>query len=96
MNKDLNIREYVNLKEFAEYANINKCHLSHKCRGLDCYSHLKKGVKKDSPRYYKGIDIPLPVGGDFFSNKRKWHVKDVIAFKLRLDEVNELMKNYGK
>ena len=97
MQKDLNIREFVNLREFAEYAKINKCHLSLKCLGKEGYFNKQKnGLTKDSPRYYKGVDIPLPVGGNFFDNKKKWHVKDVIAFKVRLDEVNEVMKNYGK
>ncbi len=104
MDKDLTKREFVNLTELTNYCNISKCHFGLKCIGRRTHEWSgdeyirkpRKGVTKNSIRYYKGVEIPLPVEGDFFSNRKIWRVSDVIEFKKKLDEVSRVMVNWGK
>ena len=102
----INAPHLLNLREFAKYIDGSVAHLGQICRGKAGWEyHLnEKGqwefgdyvrrdtATKDSPRYYKGLKLPLPVEGDFFTSKRMWAIKDAKEFKSKLEKIERYIR----
>lgn len=74
--------DLVSMKEFARIIGINYSYLSQLCLNiLD-----KENVTATSPRFYHGLQIPYPVGRNFFAVGKKWERAEVMRFKQELDE----------
>lgn len=74
--------DLVNMKEFARIIGINYSYLSQLCLNiLD-----KENVTSTSPRFYHGLQIPYPIGRNFFATSKKWERAEVMRFKQELDE----------
>jgi hypothetical protein len=74
--------DLVNMREFSKIIGINYSYLSQLCLNiLD-----KENVTSSSPRFYHGLQIPYPVGRNFFATGKKWKRDEVLKFKQELDE----------
>ena len=75
--------DLVNAKEFSRITGISYHYLSQVFQ--NSFGH--KRLAATDPRFYYGVQLPYPIGGDFFKSRKKWLRSEVLKFKENLDVI---------
>lgn len=74
--------DLVGMKEFSKIIGINYTYLSQLCVN----AQGKESVTGSSPRFYYGLQMPYPIGRNFYAVRKKWNRNEVLKFKADLLE----------